>query len=95
MMDNLAFTRKGKLLHLIFQHRMGYDINRFQGDVDEELICPICSGVLEDPLQVECIHDFFNYRMSKLSWSINVNVVLNEMNLLISLHQRIFFHYEI
>lgn len=31
---------------------MGFDIKRFQGDVDEELICPICSGVLEDPLQV-------------------------------------------
>lgn len=31
---------------------MGYEVNRFQGDVDEELICPICSGVLEDPLQV-------------------------------------------
>lgn len=31
---------------------MGYDLARFQGDVDEELICPICSGVLEDPLQV-------------------------------------------
>lgn len=31
---------------------MGYEINRFQGDVDEELICPICSGVLEEPLQV-------------------------------------------
>ncbi len=31
---------------------MGYDITRFQGDVDEELICPICSGVLEEPLQV-------------------------------------------
>uniref|UniRef100_A0A182SSB6 Uncharacterized protein n=1 Tax=Anopheles maculatus TaxID=74869 RepID=A0A182SSB6_9DIPT len=31
---------------------MGYDLARFQGDVDEELICPICSGVLEEPLQV-------------------------------------------
>jgi len=31
---------------------MGYEINRFQGDVDEELLCPICSGVLEEPLQV-------------------------------------------
>lgn len=31
---------------------MGYDLTRFQGDVDEELICPICSGVLEEPLQV-------------------------------------------
>ena len=31
---------------------MGYELNRFQGDVDEELLCPICSGVLEEPLQV-------------------------------------------
>lgn len=31
---------------------MGFELNRFQGDVDEELICPICSGVLEEPLQV-------------------------------------------
>ncbi|RMC22924.1 hypothetical protein DUI87_00070 [Hirundo rustica rustica] len=23
---------------------MGYDVARFQGDVDEDLICPICSG---------------------------------------------------
>lgn len=32
--------------------RMGFDLVRFQGDVDEELVCPICSGVLEDPVQV-------------------------------------------
>lgn len=31
---------------------MGFELNRFQGEVDEELVCPICSGVLEDPLQV-------------------------------------------
>lgn len=31
---------------------MGFELDRFQGDVDEELVCPICSGVLEDPLQV-------------------------------------------
>jgi E3 ubiquitin-protein ligase NRDP1 len=38
---------------------MGFDINRFQGDVDEELVCPICSGVLEDPLQAPvCEHAF-------------------------------------
>jgi hypothetical protein len=34
---------------------MGYDLNRFKGDVDEELICSICSGVLENPVQV-CLH---------------------------------------
>jgi len=32
---------------------MGFEVNRFQGEVDEELVCPICSGVLEDPLQVK------------------------------------------
>ena len=31
---------------------MGYEIARFEGEVDEELLCPICSGVLEDPVQV-------------------------------------------
>lgn len=31
---------------------MGFDLERFQGDVDEELVCPICSSVLEDPVQV-------------------------------------------
>ena len=28
---------------------MGYDRRRFVGEVDEELICPICKAVLEDP----------------------------------------------
>ncbi|XP_023232739.1 E3 ubiquitin-protein ligase NRDP1 isoform X2 [Centruroides vittatus] len=38
---------------------MGYEVARFVGDVDEELICPICSGVLEDPLQApQCEHAF-------------------------------------
>jgi len=38
---------------------MGYEVHRFQGEVDEELICPICSGVLEDPLQATpCEHAF-------------------------------------
>jgi len=36
---------------------MGFDVNRFQGDVDEELVCPICSGVLEDPVQVRRVFD--------------------------------------
>jgi E3 ubiquitin-protein ligase NRDP1 len=37
---------------------MGYDINRFEGDVDEELICPICSQILEDPVQVKINEKF-------------------------------------
>ncbi|XP_074601118.1 E3 ubiquitin-protein ligase NRDP1 elgi [Brevipalpus obovatus] len=38
---------------------MGYDVNRFHGEVDDELICSICSGVLENPLQApSCEHAF-------------------------------------
>lgn len=38
---------------------MGFDVGRFQGNVDEELICPICSGVLEHPVQApKCEHAF-------------------------------------
>jgi len=35
---------------------MGYDIIRFVGEVDEELLCPICTGVLQDPVQVKYIY---------------------------------------
>lgn len=31
---------------------MGFDVTRFCGDVDDELLCPICTGVLDDPVQV-------------------------------------------
>lgn len=37
---------------------MGYDVTRFQGEVDEDLLCPICSGVLEEPVQASpCLKD--------------------------------------
>ena len=32
---------------------MGYERSRFQGEVDEDLICSICSGVLEEPVRVK------------------------------------------
>lgn len=40
---------------------MGYDLSLFEGheDVDEDLICPICKGVLENPLYAtNCEHAF-------------------------------------
>lgn len=38
---------------------MGYDLDRFTGDIDEELKCPICCGVLEDPIQgSRCEHAY-------------------------------------
>ncbi|XP_078543155.1 RING finger protein 151-like [Lissotriton helveticus] len=38
--------------------RMGYDIERFVGYVNEGLLCCICRDVLEDPLQAPCEHAF-------------------------------------
>ncbi|XP_017037313.1 E3 ubiquitin-protein ligase NRDP1 [Drosophila kikkawai] len=38
---------------------MGFDLNSIVGVVDEELVCPICSDVLEDPVQSSgCEHAF-------------------------------------
>ncbi|XP_070571036.1 E3 ubiquitin-protein ligase NRDP1-like [Ptychodera flava] len=38
---------------------MGFEVGRFEGEVDEELICPICGGVLEEPVQApQCEHAF-------------------------------------
>jgi hypothetical protein len=47
-------NKKSKKEIFIFDgfRKMGFDLNRFEGDVDEELICPICSQVLEEPVQV-------------------------------------------
>ena len=44
---------------------MGYDVNRFEGDVDEELICPICSFILEDPVQVGSCSDKIRWYFKK------------------------------
>ncbi|CAG2104034.1 unnamed protein product [Medioppia subpectinata] len=38
---------------------MGYEITRFESTVDDELICSICEGVLQNPIQVvTCEHVF-------------------------------------
>ena len=37
---------------------MGFDIERFVGDVNEGLLCSICRDVLEEPLQARCEHAF-------------------------------------
>ena len=60
---------------LYFQlFKMGYDVERFSPqNVDEELICTICRGVLEDPLQfpscehafcASCIHGWLHRQLS-------------------------------
>ena len=37
---------------------MGWDVDRFPGEVDSELICCICKGILEDPVESLCRHVF-------------------------------------
>ena len=53
-LHNILFRFRPFLLRL-----MGYDVHRFEGDVDEELICSICGGVYESPVQApQCEHIF-------------------------------------
>lgn len=41
---------------------MGFDIDRFVNNIDEELRCQVCLGVLQDPLQaIECEHSFCRF----------------------------------
>ena len=45
---------------------MGYDPSRFDGEVDEELRCPICCFILEDAVQApECEHTFCHHCISE------------------------------
>ena len=37
---------------------MGYSITRFVASVDANLLCSICSAVLEDPVLTPCGHSF-------------------------------------
>ncbi|CAG2108712.1 unnamed protein product, partial [Medioppia subpectinata] len=40
---------------------MGYDLSRFESEVDDELKCPICCSVLEEAVQApDCEHTFCN-----------------------------------
>ena len=36
---------------------MGWDVDRFSGEIDSELVCCICTGVLEDPVESPCGND--------------------------------------
>ena len=37
---------------------MGFDVDRFETPVDDELLCAICKGVFEDPVMTPCEHVF-------------------------------------
>lgn len=46
--------------------RMGYDLERFVGYVNEGLLCCVCRDVLERPLQAPCEHAYCSACIS--SW---------------------------
>lgn len=49
--------------------RMGYDLDRFVGYVNEGLLCCVCRDVLERPLQAPCEHAYCSACIS--SWLIH------------------------
>ena len=54
---------------------MGLDVVRFRGGaVDEELICPICTGVLEAPLQAPVSNTLLQHNIF-LRQGINVSLL--------------------
>lgn len=38
--------------------KMGLDVDRFEGDVEQRFICPYCAKVLENPVAGPCGHNF-------------------------------------
>ena len=46
------------LVSLSSSATMGIDLDRFEGSIEDGLICPLCSKVLQDPIVAECGHAF-------------------------------------
>ena len=46
------------ILQALASLKMGYDVERFVGTVNDGLLCCICRDVLEDPLQAPCEHAY-------------------------------------
>ena len=44
---------------------MGFDLNRFEGEVNKDLVCVYCGKVFEDPVTVKCGHTFCNPCLQK------------------------------
>ncbi|XP_026055209.1 E3 ubiquitin-protein ligase PDZRN3-B [Carassius auratus] len=51
---------------------MGFDLERFEGPVDPDLICKLCGKVLEDPLSTPCGHVFC--AVCALQWLSKVSI---------------------
>ncbi|EDW88341.1 E3 ubiquitin-protein ligase NRDP1 [Drosophila yakuba] len=64
---------------------MGFDVNCIVGHVDEELICPICTDVLEEPVQsAECEHAFCRACIDK--WMLQKQICPVDRSVLLSSH---------
>ena len=59
------------------QVTMGFDTARFVDEVDAELICSICHGVLEDPRQVHILISFTTGRLVAW-WGAGVVICLDQ-----------------
>ncbi|XP_017067964.1 E3 ubiquitin-protein ligase NRDP1 [Drosophila eugracilis] len=64
---------------------MGFDLNNIVGNVDEELICPICTDVLEEPVQSsECEHAYCRACIDK--WMLQKQICPVDRSVLLYTH---------
>ncbi|XP_016989602.2 E3 ubiquitin-protein ligase NRDP1 [Drosophila rhopaloa] len=64
---------------------MGFDLNSIVGHVDEELICPICADVLEEPVQSSgCEHAYCRACIDK--WMLQKQICPVDRSALLAAH---------
>ncbi|XP_070574532.1 RING finger protein 151-like isoform X2 [Ptychodera flava] len=81
----------GPVNHKGFLKAMGYDIERFVGQVNEGLLCCICRDVLEDPLQAPCEHAFCSSCIQ--GWLVHENICPEDRRTLLITQLRPLFRY--
>lgn len=70
---------------------MGFDVDRFEGTVNDGLLCCICRDVLEDPVQAPCEHAFCSTCIA--AWLVHDSICPEDRQTLLDTDLRPLFRY--